>query len=118
MKVPMTATKSLIYAGRRLKPGDQFEAARMDARLLAAIRKATYRTAAVDAAPVQKVVTRSPLDHDGDGRPGGSPRPDDPAGDLAALRAQYQDIFGKRPFHGWDAETLRAKIAAHGAGEA
>lgn len=30
---------------------------------------------------------------------------------LSDLRKQYQDIVGKRPFHGWDAETLQAKIA-------
>ncbi|RVO34820.1 hypothetical protein [Sinorhizobium meliloti] len=33
---------------------------------------------------------------------------DDP---LTDLRKQYQDIVGKRPFHGWDAETLEAKLA-------
>lgn len=33
---------------------------------------------------------------------------DDP---LPDLRKHYQDIVGKRPFHGWDAETLQAKIA-------
>lgn len=31
--------------------------------------------------------------------------------DLSALRAEYQEVVGKRPFHGWDAETLRAKIS-------
>ena len=31
--------------------------------------------------------------------------------DLSDLRAQYQEIIGKRPFHGWDAETLKAKMA-------
>jgi len=34
-----------------------------------------------------------------------------PAGDnIAALRAEYQRIMGKRPFPGWDSETLRAKM--------
>lgn len=33
---------------------------------------------------------------------------------LTELRAQYQDVVGKRPFHGWDAETLREKIAEAG----
>ncbi|MDE4619625.1 hypothetical protein [Sinorhizobium meliloti] len=33
---------------------------------------------------------------------------DDP---LPDLRKRYQDIVGKRAFHGWDAETLQAKIA-------
>lgn len=31
--------------------------------------------------------------------------------DLSALRAEYQKVVGKRPFHGWGAETLRAKIS-------
>ncbi len=35
-----------------------------------------------------------------------------PKGDLADLRAEYQDVFGKKPFMGWDADTLRAKIDA------
>lgn len=35
-----------------------------------------------------------------------------PAGDLSALRAAYEKALGKRPFNGWDAATLREKIAA------
>lgn len=31
--------------------------------------------------------------------------------DLAALRETYEKIVGKRPFMGWDADTLAAKIA-------
>ncbi|QAZ46136.1 hypothetical protein [Mesorhizobium sp. Pch-S] len=31
---------------------------------------------------------------------------------LADLRAEYALIVGKKPFHGWDAATLREKIAA------
>ena len=31
--------------------------------------------------------------------------------DLAELRATYEKVIGKRPFMGWDAETLAAKIA-------
>ena len=46
------------------------------------------RDMAVDAAP----------GHDGD--------------DLTALRAEYQEVVGKKAFHGWDADTLREKIAA------
>lgn len=33
-----------------------------------------------------------------------------PGGDLAALRKEYEAKVGKRPFMGWDADTLRAKI--------
>lgn len=50
-----------------------------------------------------------PLDHDGDGKPGGSAAPEH-TDELAALRAQYADLYGKRPFMGWDAKTLTAKI--------
>lgn len=35
----------------------------------------------------------------------------DPEEELKALREQYQDVVGKRAYHGWDAETLKAKIA-------
>lgn len=30
--------------------------------------------------------------------------------DLSDLRAQYQEIIGKRPYHAWDAKELRSKI--------
>lgn len=30
--------------------------------------------------------------------------------ELADLRAQYQEIVGKRPYHGWDADELRKRI--------
>ncbi len=31
--------------------------------------------------------------------------------DMTQLRKEYQDVVGKRAFNGWDAETLKAKIA-------
>lgn len=31
--------------------------------------------------------------------------------ELTELRAQYQQVVGKRAYHSWDAETLREKIA-------
>lgn len=50
------------------------------------------------------------LDHDGNGKPGGSVSGG--AGDeIGALRDAYRDRFGKRPFMGWDADTLKAKLA-------
>lgn len=30
--------------------------------------------------------------------------------DIKQLRADYQEVYGKRPFPGWDAATLRQKI--------
>jgi len=35
----------------------------------------------------------------------------DPEEEMKALREEYQSVIGKRPYHGWDAETLKAKIA-------
>jgi hypothetical protein len=56
---------------------------------------------------------RDPLDHDGDGRKGGS-KPGERGEAIDAQRAAYQAKFGKRPYHGWDAETIAAKIAEAG----
>lgn len=52
-----------------------------------------------------------PLDHDGDGKKGGS-KPADDSDELTKLRADYQEVFDKRPYHGWSAEELQAKIDA------
>lgn len=52
-----------------------------------------------------------PLDHDGDGKKGGSPKPE---GDVAALRAEYLAQIGKKPFPGWDADELRRRMAEAG----
>ncbi|WP_028034112.1 hypothetical protein [Chelativorans sp. J32] len=38
-------------------------------------------------------------------------RPQEPTEDITALRAEYQKVVGKRPFHKWDVGTLKAKIA-------
>lgn len=79
----LIATKSLQYATRRLMPGDAFTANNeRDARILCGIGKARR---AEKAEPVKD--------------------------ELAELRAEYQEVVGKRPFYGWDADTLREKIA-------
>lgn len=52
------------------------------------------------------------LDHDGDGKKGGSPDPlASPKERLKSLRAQYEALFGKKPFMGWDEVTLLEKLA-------
>lgn len=46
--------------------------------------------------------------------------PADPApgtDDLTALREQYQAAVGKKPYHGWDADELRKRIADAGKAE-
>lgn len=40
-----------------------------------------------------------------------APKARKPVEDMAALRKEYQEIVGKRAFNGWDAATLKAKIA-------
>lgn len=86
--VGLVATKGLRYGTRRLLAEDDFTASRRDARLLVAIGKARYATSDARAAEVP------------------------PGASLSDLRQQYQAKFGKRPFNGWDAEALQAKIAA------
>lgn len=34
--------------------------------------------------------------------------------ELTALRAKYQEVVGKKAYHGWSAEDLTQKIAEHG----
>lgn len=58
-----------------------------------------------------KVKQPDPLDHDDDGKKGGS-KPQPATGDLKALRAEYKKATGKNPFNGWNAATLREKIGA------
>lgn len=55
------------------------------------------------------MIASDPHDHDDDGRRGGAKK--QAGDDLAALRQTYEAKVGKRPFMGWDAQTLRAKIA-------
>jgi hypothetical protein len=45
------------------------------------------------------------------------PEPSGPAVDrLAALRGEYQEVVGKRPYHAWGADELRVKITEAKAG--
>ncbi|MBN7804902.1 hypothetical protein JZX86_05925 [Agrobacterium rosae] len=52
-----------------------------------------------------------PLDHDGDGKKGGS-KPAEESDELTKLRSDYAEVVGKRPYHGWTAEELQEKIDA------
>lgn len=128
---PMHALKPMRYATRRLTAGDLFHAAPKDVRLLealgrakrgrpigelppppAAVVAAKAPAAATTAAPTEPETAApaaDPLDHDGDGKPGGSTK--QTGNDVAELRKAYQAAFGKRPFNGWDAEELRRRIA-------
>lgn len=86
MRVPLIANREMSYATRRLMADDRFDASRNDARILVGLKRA--RLAEEEDAEAAA------------------------AAELAALRAEYQTKVGKRAFNGWDASTLREKIAA------
>jgi hypothetical protein len=94
------ATGGHRYGTRMLQAGEPLTLDAPRARLLTAMGWVT------DKRPRQ---ARPQLDHDGDGKAGGSPKPT--GADLPALRQEYQAKFGKKAFNGWNADTLRAKIA-------
>ena len=74
-----------------------------DPRFRRIFGKMGYDTKVEEAAPVEAAAPPAPVAADVDY--------------LAALRAEYSDVVGKKPFHGWDAETLREKIADAQAGD-
>lgn len=82
----LIAKRSFRYGTRALTAGELFTASRRDARILKALKKAVDAPAAPEPAR-------------------------DEGPDLGALRERYSEIYGKRPYYGWDAETLVAKIA-------
>lgn len=92
--------KSQSYLTRALRARDP--------RFASILGKLGYRETNLQAAD-----ERDPLDHDGEGRKGGSVTPAETE-NLAALRAEYLAKVGRRPFHAWDEETLAAKIAESG----
>lgn len=53
---------------------------------------------------------KAPLDHDGDGKMGGSVAPEKTPL-LKQLRKQFRDLFGKKPFSSWGEAELQAKLA-------
>lgn len=92
MGVRMIATKDMTYGTRRLKAGDEIEnVSGPNSRLLAALGRARLVESGEKKTEVKAQVQQDAKE---------------------ALRAEYQRIFGKRPFNGWDADTLREKIAA------
>lgn len=90
MKQKMIAKSRMTYGTRRLKAGDDFEATRGYARVLNAIGKAS--PAGADAKPAKLP------EHDA----------------ITLLRAEYERVYRKRPFMGWDEGKLREKIAEAG----
>lgn len=69
------------------KNGRQQSMSRRDAEILQKLKRGTYMTRDMQAAQER--------DEE----------------ELIELRTRYQDVVGKRAFHGWDAGQLREKIA-------
>jgi hypothetical protein len=97
----LVVTKPLTYGTRHMVAGDVFEP-----------QKKNHGVALLASKKVKKLPAR---------RPGKiAPPPAElaakvratPEEELSALRAEYADRIGRRPFAGWDAATLRAKIDA------
>lgn len=105
MKKRMKATAAMTYGTRRLKAGDEFVTTPRDARILAAIGKAKYVTREMRA--VDPVVAEP--------EPVSAPEPyPAPVEDIADVRAAYERVVGRKPFMGWDIDTLRQKMAEAG----
>lgn len=99
----LIALKPLRYRTRRLMAGDDFDATARDAKVFIGLKWAKpypREVGKLDPPPVAKVEARKPS-------PAAAVHTDS---DLSALRAEYKAKMGKRPFPGWNAETLRAKM--------
>lgn len=126
MKRKIRITRPFKQGKFDFQPGDEPTVDPSVARLLVAVRKAVYaddaQGPAVPAPPpelaeriAEATKPRGAFDHDGDGDNGGSAAPPKTE-DLAALRAEYSQLSGKRFFSGWTEDQLREKIAALKAG--
>lgn len=122
----LVATREFKYSTRRLLPGDEFEASNRDGRLLVAIRKARpVRTTGTLPAPPPAVAKKieaatapvvPPNDPNPPALPPNDPNPPTPppaaSDDVKVLREEYEAVLGRKPFPGWNAQTLRDRIAA------
>lgn len=98
-KVKMIATngpqRPLTYAGRALRSGQEFDASRAEAQVLAAVGLARY----ADKDVPRKAAVRSVAPP--------------AAGDaLNALRARYEALAGKKAHAFWREKRVSAEIAA------
>lgn len=124
MQKTLIANRKMTYATRRLKAGDEFMASVKDANLLVRIGKASEVPTALAgssfkvpppppkpvAQPVEVAAVTSsetpPVVHQ-------AAATSDRGDALTVARAEYEDVVGKRAFHGWDEQELRRRIAEH-----
>lgn len=72
------------------------------------MKKSHYMTRALQARDPRYATILGKLGYE---RTDMAPGPAGQVDDLKALRVEYQKVIGKRAFNGWDADTLKAKIA-------
>lgn len=85
--------KPLRYATRMMMPGDTFQARKpIDERALLMTRRVVVERPMADIPPPPKEVVAK-------------------VSRIAELRAEYEEVFGKKPFMGWDADKLAEKLA-------
>jgi hypothetical protein len=113
MQKTVISNRKMTYGTRRLKAGDEFTTSARDADILVRLGKASEVPPALaqsnfkvpttpPAPPVAPVQQTTPADdNDGDENP------------LKAVRDEYEQVVGKRPFHGWDEAELRRRMAEH-----
>lgn len=101
------------YTTRRLKADDVFFVPAGLANLLVTrMGKAELAREPGRIAPPPKPLAAklSQLDHDRDGKAGGSAK--QVGSGIAVKRAEYHRVVGKRAFNGWDEAELDKRIAA------
>lgn len=109
----LIANKDFSYMTRRLKAGESFECKARDVKVLTGIKLAREprQMGSIPPPPASLKARLPQLDHDGKGGPGGSTGAVD---HMRALRAEYHDVTGKRPFSGWNEAELRRRMAEAG----
>ena len=116
MQKTVISNRAMTYGTRRLKAGDEFTTSARDADILVRLGKASEVPPALaqgnfkvppppapPAAPVQQTTPVAQADDDGDGD-------ENP---LKTVRDEYEQVVGRRPFHGWDEAELRRRMAEH-----
>lgn len=104
----LIAVRPLRYATRQLRAGEHFSTkTERDARILIATGRAK-----LDEARAKAHLPPPPVEIVEKVRSAVVSKPTSPE-TMEELRARYHEVFGKRPFMGWDAETLKRKIVEH-----
>lgn len=114
--VTLIAAKLTRYGKRRLRPGDQFEAARSDMRVLVAAglatepARGTYATKVMHAQPVALTREAFEVAPTADGWRQYEPGEAQAIDDLDALRSEYETRTGRKADKRWGAARLAAEI--------